>query len=484
MNKKIRQIQLGELVLFAVIMTALSFVVTGILLKRTSDTLQNYVSNLVAADSRQLQLNIESYLDKVENTVSLLFSDEKYYAFDASDSSLSKYDKIQSEDEIEKEIVRLGLTENFSDFGIVYANDENVGMISEVTNAMFPNGGMYQEFADSITREKTMDGWSFGHQGNVDRLYYAKRLNDHAIAIVSFYGRELETVFELPEQLQDMTIRLVDGNNQILYSSNDSEIGETLDQSISDVIASMDSSATVLSDNTLINSNTCSNGWRVVCTMPLQTLMKDNHALRIRMIWTVAGVAVIMLAAGVLIYLRMGRSMNGMVDDLSDKAAHDLMTDLLNKQTFEDMVSRELSSYTGKQANVFMMMDLDHFKQINDTLGHACGDEVIRQTAVILKAVLPKEYMIGRLGGDEFAAFAAYTDKNKEQVEQEVHALMQALYDAFAREFAHEKGEISFSAGVIVEGPGEYSFDDLYRKADHSLYEAKQSGKGRASYDD
>lgn len=475
---------MGELALFAVIMTVMTFVVTGILLKRTNETLQNYVSNLVAADSRQLELNIESYLNKVENTVSLLFSDEKYYGFDATDGSLSKYDRIQSEDEIEKEIVRLGLMENFSDFGIVYADDQNIGMISEVTTAMFPKGGMYQEFAGSINREKTMDGWSFGHQGNVDRLYYAKRLNDHAIALVSFYGRELETVFELPEQLKDMTIRLVDDENQILYSSDEGEIGSTLDDDIAKSIAGMDSSAALLSDDYLINCNSCSNGWRVVCTMPVQKLMEDSDALRTRLIWTVFIIAVLILAAGSFIYLRLSKSMNGVVNDLSDKAAHDLMTDLLNKQTFEESVSQELSSYTGKQANVFLMMDLDHFKQINDTLGHARGDEVIRRTARVLQSVLPKEYMIGWLGGDEFAAFAAYTDKDRDRAERDVHALMDALYDAFKAEFRNEAGEITFSAGVVVMGPGEYTFADLYEQADRHLYDAKLQGKDRASYDE
>lgn len=348
--------------LFAVGMAVMVFSVTGMLLRRTDETLQNYVSNLVAADSRQLELNIESYLEKVEKTAALLFSDEKYYAFDATDPSLGKYDKIQSEDEIEKEIVRLGLTENFSDFGIVYANDENIGMISEVTNEMFPGGGLYQEFSSSINRDRTMDGWSFGHQGNVDRLYYAKRLNVHAIALVSFYGRELETVFELPEQLEGMTIRLVDTDSRILYSSDDTEIGSFLDIGISDAIEGMDTSATVISDDYLITSNSCSNGWRVVCTMPMQELMKDSHDLRTKMIWTVLLIAIVILAAGTLVYLRMTRSMNGVVSDLSDRAAHDLMTDLLNKQTFEEQVSRELASYTGKQANVFLMMDLDCFK--------------------------------------------------------------------------------------------------------------------------
>ncbi|MGN0362196.1 MAG: sensor domain-containing diguanylate cyclase [Bilifractor sp.] len=455
------------------------------MLHRTNETLQNYVATLVAADSRQLELNIDSYLAKVENTVSLLFSDEKYYQFDATDTSLSSYDKIQAEDAIDQEIVRLGLTENFSDFGIVYANDENTGMISEVTTAMYPDQGMYQAFASSINREKTMDGWSFGYQHNYDRLYYTKRLNEHAIAVVSFYGRELETVFELPEQLQSMTIRLVNDDNQILYSSDDNEVGSTLQSDIADAIQKMDSSVTVLQGAYLINSNTCSNGWRVVCTIPVQEIMKDGANLRTRMVQTVAVIALIILLIGFLFYLRMSRSMTGMVDNLSDQAEHDLMTDLLNKQTFEKNVSRELASYTGKQANVFLMFDLDNFKQVNDCLGHAKGDEVICRFARVLRETLPHAYVIGRLGGDEFAAFIGYTEISQKEAEEQVHVLIDTIYTAFSREFAHEREQtgLSVSAGVVVAGPGDYTFDDLYKRADRNLYVSKRNGKDQATYE-
>jgi len=473
------------LILFSITIIVLSAVVSSVLLRRMNETLQNYVSNLVAADSRQLELNIDSYLDKVENTVSLLFSDDKYYQFDATDTSLSNYDKIQAEDAIDQEIVNLSLMENFSDFGIVYANDENTGMISEVTTALYPDHGLYQAFSDSINREKTMDGWSFGYKHNYDRLYYVKRLNNNAIALVSFYGRELETVFELPEQLKSMTIRLVNDDNQILYSSDDNEVGSTLQPEIADTVQKMDSSATVLQDSYLINSNTCSNGWRVVCTIPVQEIMKDGAVLRTRMIQTVTIIALIILAAGFLFYLRMSRSMTGMVETLSDQAEHDLMTDLLNKQTFEKNVARELSSYTGKQANVFLMFDLDNFKQVNDCLGHAKGDDVLKRLSRILRETLPEAYLVGRIGGDEFAAFAAYTDIDQKEAERQVHVLIDTIYTAFDREFAQEKEQtgISVSAGVVVAGPGEYTFDDLYRRADRNLYVSKRNGKDRATYE-
>lgn len=484
-NRKFRQIQLGILMLFTAVVVALSVVLTGSFLKHTTKTLGDYVSTLISADSRQLELNIDSYLQKVENTVALLFSDERYYNFDATDSSLSTYDKIQAENEIEKEIVRLGLMENFSDFGVVYANDENIGMISQVTNAMFPDGGLYDEFSASISREKTMDGWSFGHQGNRDRLYYTKRLNKNAIALISFYGRELENVFELPEQLESMTIRLVNDQDQILYSSDDDEVGETLDGDIADQIENLDSSATVMSREYLINCNECSNGWRVVCTIPMLALMKENTELRIQMIGIVTIIALAALAAGISFYLRMSHSMAGMVDDLNEKAEHDLLTGLLNKQTFEESVSRKLSANSDAGAGTFIILDLDHFKNINDTLGHARGDDVLRSVGMLMRTVFPKDFLLGRIGGDEFAAFSISPEEDSSKAETKARELMDGFYRAFEDEFGEERQQVdvSFSAGVAVVGSGKYTFDALYRKADECLYASKRSGRGRATYE-
>lgn len=486
MNRKLRRIQLGILAFFCAAVIVLAAVLTSILLKRANDTLQQYVSNLVAADSRQLQLNIETYLGRIEKTVSLLFSDKKYYEFDATDPSLSKYERIQAENAIEDEIVRLGLMDNYSDFGIVYSNDDNVGMISQVTTAMFPSGGLYQEFSSSISREKTMDGWSFGHQNNYDRLYYTKRLNSSAIAIVSFYSRELETVFELPEQLESMTIRLTDDHGQILYSSDTDEIGGRMDDGIENLIDSMDSSATVMYGSDLVTSNTCSNGWRVVCTISLEELMRNNRQLSAQMIGTVAAIAVIILLAGLLVYLWMGRSATGLYRDLNEKAEHDLMTDLLNKQTFEQSVSEALASGTENQVSVFLMFDLDNFKKVNDILGHAKGDEVVRKMADLLRMVLPDKFLIGRIGGDEFAAFAVFSDMKKPEVEEEAHALVRQMYSAFSEEFREEKEQtgLSVSGGVVTEDSEKYSFDELYRLADQRLYISKRGGKGRVTYED
>ena len=113
------------------------------------------ISELISADSRQLELNINSYLKSVERNAALLFSDEAYYAYDATDKSLTDYEKIKAEENIENRIIDFGLMENYSDFGIIYSNDETVGWISSTTSDLFPDGGLYRTFSSYIKNNDT-----------------------------------------------------------------------------------------------------------------------------------------------------------------------------------------------------------------------------------------------------------------------------------------------------------------------------------------
>ena len=83
--------------------------------------MQNKVVNLVAQGNRQQINNVNSYLGKIEDTAALLFSDELYYEFDATAPALDTFEKLQTEKTIKNRLDDLGILENFSDFGIVYA---------------------------------------------------------------------------------------------------------------------------------------------------------------------------------------------------------------------------------------------------------------------------------------------------------------------------------------------------------------------------
>ena len=470
------------LILFAVLILIVTAILDFVVLELSGNALKQNASNLIAANSRQLELNINSYLERAETLSTLLFSDEAYYLYDATDPSLSDYDKIKSEELIQNRIVDIGLMENYADFAIVYTDDHKVGWISHGTQDLFPEGGLYNAISVYAANSRKKDGWCFGLNGNTDRIYYVKRLNEHALLLTSLYTRELSSVFVRPEQLEDMTIRLVDQEDIIIYSSEQDEIGQVLPAEIRNGLSDPQ-------DDHIINSNTCSNGWRVICSIPTDSILRENHRLRIITLLISLGMAVLIVAVGLYLITRLSRPMDGMVTSLQNKADTDRQSGVLNKGAFQEMTENLLSRSDDGQIQIFVMLDVDNFKQVNDKLGHAYGDQVISRFGRLIRRLYKKdnrarsdrETIIGRLGGDEFALYTGCTGVDRKDVTQAVREQMDQVLSSFEKEFEKEKEScsISLSAGVYITDQADVSFQELYEQADTALYTSKQSGKAQ-----
>jgi diguanylate cyclase (GGDEF)-like protein len=119
------------------------------------------------------------------------------------------------------------------------------------------------------------------------------------------------------------------------------------------------------------------------------------------------------------------------------------------------------------------MVDLDHFKQVNDTYGHATGDEVLRVFALRCRADLRQSDIFARLGGEEFAALLVET--GAEQAEEAAERIRQL---ALAQPIPTESGPLIVTASIgIASLEGEESVADLLKRADMGLYQAKQAGR-------
>lgn len=162
---------------------------------------------------------------------------------------------------------------------------------------------------------------------------------------------------------------------------------------------------------------------------------------------------------------------------LQHQASHDSLTMLPNRRQFED----ELNAYLGSSQDcdaegAVVFMDLDGFKLVNDTLGHAVGDELLKLVAYRLKKCLSPGQLLARMGGDEFAVIV----KNAQSLEYAVE-LSTCLLQSLSRPF--DIGGSSLNVGIsmgICRFPEDgTTVDDLLRKADVAMYQAKNNGKGQ-----
>ncbi|CAI8906835.1 diguanylate cyclase [Pseudomonas sp. IT-P253] len=166
---------------------------------------------------------------------------------------------------------------------------------------------------------------------------------------------------------------------------------------------------------------------------------------------------------------------------LTHLAHHDPLTDLPNRLLFTDRAEQALASaQVHKRGCALLMIDLDHFKMINDSLGHTIGDQLLKAVSERLKALFGPGITLARLGGDEFAVLA-------ESCPQLVHAaaLAQRIIDGLKEAFSIDGHQlfINTSIGISLFPGDALSAEQLLRNADAALFKAKSAGRnGYALY--
>jgi diguanylate cyclase (GGDEF)-like protein/PAS domain S-box-containing protein len=179
---------------------------------------------------------------------------------------------------------------------------------------------------------------------------------------------------------------------------------------------------------------------------------------------------------GLVLRMRDASEQRELESQLRDRALHDPLTGLPNRALFLDRIQQALQRAQRDDGLVSVaFVDLDDFKAINDTLGHAAGDELLVGVADRLRATLRGMDTAARLGGDEFAVLLPGLPERSEVV-LVAERLLSALSEP--HELAGEPRHALPSIGVSISGDGT-SADDLMRQADAAMYAAKRAGKGR-----
>ena len=184
---------------------------------------------------------------------------------------------------------------------------------------------------------------------------------------------------------------------------------------------------------------------------------------------------------------------DGLMDDTTESrenierlqflATTDSLTALPNRSLLYDRLNQAIAMAKREQNKqvVLMLMDLDHFKEINDTLGHPAGDEVLRQVAQRLRGVLRESDTLARLGGDEFAVLLSEV----QDAEAAAAKVAKNILDCFLEPFRFQKNELYLGVGIgiaVFPDHGEDA-DVLMSRADVAMYAAKHTDAGFLFYD-
>jgi diguanylate cyclase len=201
-----------------------------------------------------------------------------------------------------------------------------------------------------------------------------------------------------------------------------------------------------------------------------------NSSQRLRMVVTDIVVPTLLAAPLLYFFSSKLRELAIAHHRLAIHASTDSLTAVLNREAFTTLVDAYLTQVREHERGVtgaLLVIDVDHFKRINDSFGHDRGDEALRLIAQTIKGALRAVDLVGRIGGEEFGVFLPGTTPVRAQVAAE--RIRTAIAEA---EFAPDgtRSELSVSVGGATFDHS-VPFRTLYRAADKRLYEAKESGR-------
>ena len=168
-------------------------------------------------------------------------------------------------------------------------------------------------------------------------------------------------------------------------------------------------------------------------------------------------------------------------------AVHDQLTGLVNRTAMLSRGDQALRKLAHNHPVALLLLDINQFKEVNDTLGHAAGDQLLRLTANRLAALTRPGDLLGRLGGDEFALLLTALPVVSEGTAPVPYALRQArrIAERLAApsEVAGVRMSVEVSVGVVVADAGTADLTELLRRADIAMYQAREGGGNVAAYD-
>ncbi|MFN8202949.1 MAG: diguanylate cyclase [Solirubrobacteraceae bacterium] len=290
--------------------------------------------------------------------------------------------------------------------------------------------------------------------------------------------------FETASALPGTRGYLLDGNGRVLSSTDHAGDGTSMDLRLAEAL--QQSSSGSYGDRTYVSAKAPSSQWRVALSVPTDALYATIEGPRV-VAWALFGGFTIALAALLRIgvaaargarRLAAARERERAAQQLAHERLHDALTGLPNRALFEDRAEHAIAAARRRgDAIAVVFMDLDNFKRINDSLGHARGDAVLQEIARRLRSSVRTSDTVSRFGGDEFIAL----------LEARTHHQLLRLVDRMQHELQAPVSidsravPVSFSIGVSI-----HSADDeprtasaLLQEADTAMYRAKASGRGR-----
>jgi len=167
---------------------------------------------------------------------------------------------------------------------------------------------------------------------------------------------------------------------------------------------------------------------------------------------------------------------------LSLLASTDYLTGIMNRRMFNEISEHYFQTAQKNALHLtLLLLDLDHFKKVNDTYGHQAGDQILKHFVKILEGILNKSDIFARIGGEEFAILLSQTNSD------EAYILAERIRKVIENDFITYNGQdifVTTSIGISKNRKSDTEFENIFSRADMALYQAKNEGRNRTCHAD
>jgi diguanylate cyclase (GGDEF)-like protein len=212
------------------------------------------------------------------------------------------------------------------------------------------------------------------------------------------------------------------------------------------------------------------------------SIVRDGTSSSIEMFGAIWPIALTSAVAVVLVMSFLYKSLVELVKELEAREAaaqhlalHDQLTSLANRALLEDRLTQALTRFrrTGEQV-ALLMLDLDRFKQVNDTLGHNAGDRLVQEVGERLRSLVRETDTVARIGGDEFA-IVQVSPKGEADIRRLCERIISIIREPFV--IGEREASVGVSIGAVFASKDVCEASELLRKADITMYRAKAAGR-------
>ncbi len=257
---------------------------------------------------------LDDYLSDVEDITALVFSDDEVAEYNHDKYIADEYEKLQTEEKITDYLNSISVYKSYSDFAIFYKDGEYLGQASSTTDEIFKDENVYEKLA--LRLEDKNESWFTGYKGNYRRMYYAKRLNNSAIVLTSFFYRELDDIFTAAGTTTKMQgCVIADGAN--IYATNTDKIGKAYDAELVESVRN-DKTGAFEQNDLIVSYYECANGWLLITFTSEDSLNEISGYITRVTVFAILGAAVIIFLAGLLIANSITKPITGMADAISE----------------------------------------------------------------------------------------------------------------------------------------------------------------------